>query len=256
MNENENLVAEATEKVEQIATEQTPKTYTQDELNEIVGKRLARQEARLNKEYERKQRENEDLIETLKTGTGKQTVSELIDTFTDFYTGKGIKINKQPDYSAKDIETLARADASDIINGGYEDVVEEVDRLANIDNLSPRDKALFKILAEHRQKLDRSKELAKIGISADVYNSKSFNEFQSMFKEDTPITMVYEQYQKTQQKKEIKPAGSIKNTAPADNGIKDFYTIEEARQFTEADFKKNPKIYERVVESSYKWNKK
>ena len=250
MNENENLVAEATENVEQ-TTEETPaKTYTQEEVNAMMGKRLARQEARIKKEYDRKYG---DLTETLRAGTGKQTVEEMNDAFTQFYESKGIKINKKPDYSDRDIETLARADANEIIQGGYEEVVEEVDRLANTENLSPRDRALFKILAEHRQNTERNTELAKIGITEDVYNSKEFQDYKSMFKDDTPITKVYELYQKTQPKKEFKTMGSMKNTTSADNGIKDFYTIEEARTFTQKDFEKNPKLFEKVVESSHKW---
>lgn len=250
MNENENLVAEVTENVEH-TTEETPaKTYTQEEVNAMMGKRLARQEARIKKEYDRKYG---DLTETLKAGTGKETVEELNDTFTQFYESKGIKINKKTDYSDRDIETLARADANEIIQGGYDEVVEEVDRLANTENLSPRDIALFKILAEHRQNTERNNELAKIGITEDVYNSKEFQDYKSMFKDNTPITKVWNEYQKSQPKKEFKTMGSMKNTASTDNGIKDFYTLEEAKKFTEKDFEKNPKLFERVVESSHKW---
>lgn len=252
MNENENLVAEATENVEH-TTEETPaKTYTQEEVNAMMGKRLARQEARIKKEYDRKYG---DLTETLKAGTGKETVEELNDTFTQFYESKGIKIKKQPDYSDRDIETLARADANEIIQGGYDEVVEEVDRLANTNNLSARDTALFKILAEHRQNTERSNELAKIGITEDVYNSKEFTEFRSMFKEDTPITKVYEQYQKSQPKKEFKTMGSMKNTASADNGVKAFYTPEEARKFTKKDFDDNPALFKAVEDSMKQWKK-
>jgi hypothetical protein len=255
MENNENFVTEeeVAENVEQ-TTEETPKLYTEAEFNakldEVLGKKIARREAKIRKEYDRKYG---DLTETLKAGTGKQTVEELNDTFTQFYESKGIKINKKPDYSDRDIETLARADANEIIQGGYDEVVEEVDRLANTENLSPRDMALFKILAEHRQNTERSTELAKIGITEDVYNSKEFTEFRSMFKEDTPITKVFEQYQKSQPKKEFKTMGSMKNTASADNGIKDFYTLEEAKRFTQKDFEKNPKLFEKVVESSHKW---
>ena len=55
MENNENFV-EQTENVEQ-TTEQTQpevKTYTQEEVDAIVGKRLARQEARIRKENDRK----------------------------------------------------------------------------------------------------------------------------------------------------------------------------------------------------------
>ena len=250
MNENENLVAEATENVEQ-TTEETPaKTYTQEEVNAMMGKRLARQEARIKKEYDRKYG---DLTETLKAGTGKETVEELNDTFTQFYESKGIKIKKQPDYSDRDIETLARADANEIIQGGYEEVVEEVDRLANTENLSQRDMALFKILAEHRQNTERNNELAKIGITEDVYNSKEFQDYKSMFKDNTPITKVWNEYQKSQPKKEFKTMGSMKNNTTADNGVKEFYSYEEASKFTKADFDKNPALYKAVLNSMPKW---
>ena len=37
------------------------------------------------------------------------------------------------------------------------------------------------------------------------------------------------------------------------NDVKDFYTFEEASKFTIEDFNKNPKLYEAVERSSYKW---
>ena len=256
MNENENLVTEeVTENVEH-TTEETPeKKYTQSEVNEIVGKRLARQEARIRKDYERKQRENDELVETLKAGTGKQSVKELDDTFTKFYESKGIKINKKPvtDYTDKDIETLARADADYIIQGGYEEVVEEVDRLANSGNLSPREKAMFNILAKHRQTAERNRELAEIGITEEEYNSKEFQDFAAMFKSDIPIAKIYENYDKTKPKKEFKTMGSMKNTSAPDNGVKEYYSFEEASKFTKEDFDKNPALYKAVVASMQKW---
>ena len=61
---------EVAENVEQ-TTEETPKMYTQEEVKAMMGKRLARQEARIKKEYDRKYG---DLTETLKAGTGKESV--------------------------------------------------------------------------------------------------------------------------------------------------------------------------------------
>ena len=73
MENNENFVAEqAAENVEQ-TTEQTPKTYTQEEVDAIVGKRIARKEAKIRKEYDRKYG---DLTEVLKAGTGKESVGK------------------------------------------------------------------------------------------------------------------------------------------------------------------------------------
>ena len=256
MNENENLVVneQTAEKVE-TTTEETPKTYTEAEFNakldEVLGKKIARKEAKIRKEYDRKYG---DLMETLRAGTGKETVEEVNDTFRGFYQQKGIQIPKKAEYSAKDIEVLAKAEADEYIRYGMEEVVEEVDRLTELgaDNMTAKEKAVFKILAEHRQKTERSNELAEIGVTEEVYNSKEFQDFASKFNSSTPIKDVFDIYNKTQPKKEYKTMGSMKNSA-TEEGIKDYYTPEEARRFSAKDFEKNPKLYERVVESSHKW---
>ena len=253
MNDNENLVLdEVTENVEQ-TTEETvispEKKYTEDDLNakanEIAGRRLARKEAKIRKEYERKYG---DLVETLKAGTGKESVEDLNDTFTKFYEGKGIKINK-PNYSDGDIEVLARADAEDIINSGFDEVVEEVDRLSEIGlaNMSARDKATFKILAEHRQSAERSRELAEIGITEEVYNSQEFKDFANKFNSKTPIKDIYDIYNKTKPKKEIRTAGSMKQSHN-DKGVKEYYTPDEIARLTEDDLD-DPKVWENVRRS-------
>ena len=257
MNENEkNLVTEeVAENVEQ-TTEETPKTYTEAEFNakldEVLGKKLARREAKIRKEYERKYGDLEDV---LKAGTGKESVVEITDTFAEFYKGKGIKLPEKPRYSDKDNEILARAEAADIINSGYEDVVEEVDRLTELgfENMSAREKAYFKVLAEHRQKTERQNELTKIGVTEDVYNSKEFQEFAGKFNSNTPIADIYNLYSKTQPKKDIKPMGSMKNSTSEDGTVKDFYTRDEALQFTKKDFDKNPALYKAVQASMLKW---
>ena len=256
MYENENLVTEqVAEKVEQ-TTEESPKTYTEAEFNakldEVLGKKIARREAKIRKEYERKYG---DLEEVLKAGTGKQSVDEMTNTFKEFYAAKGITIPNKPEYSAKDIETLAKAEADEIIRLGYEDVVEEVDRLTEIGaaNMSAREKALFKVLAEHRQNAERGHELSKIGVTEDVYNSQEFKDFQSKFNPNTPIKDVYDIYQKTKPKKEIQTMGSMKNNTSEDGTVKDFYTREEALQFTKKDFDKNPSLFKAVEASMLKW---
>ncbi len=253
MIENENLVTEeVAENVEQ-TTEETPiKTYTQEEVNAIVGKRIARNEAKIRKEYDRKYG---DLETVLKAGTGKDNVEEMTETFKDFYQKKGINIPQKAEYSTKDIEVLARAEADEIIRAGFEEVVEEVDRLAEIGagRMTAREKAVFKVLAEHRQNAEKSQELAKIGVTENVYNSQEFKDFAAKFNANTPIADVYEIYNKMQPKKEYKTIGSMKNSDSTDNGVKDFYTRDEALKFTKNDFDKNPKLYEAVQKSMLKW---
>ena len=237
-------------------TEETPRTYTEAEFNakldEVLGKKIARREAKIRKEYDRMYGK---LEEVLKAGTGKESVEEITDTFAEFYRGKGVNIPEKPNYSAKDIEVLARAEANEIISAGYEDVVEEVDRLTAVGaaNMTAREKALFKVLAEHRQSAERSNELSKIGVTEDVYNSQEFKDFASKFNPNTPIRDIYDIYHKTLPKKEIKTMGSMKHEAPASNGLKDFYTYEDAMKFTKEDFDKNPALFKKVQEDMTKW---
>jgi hypothetical protein len=245
MFDNENLVTEVTENVEQ-TTEETPKMFTQDEVNDIVGKAKARERAKITKQ---KDREYGVLMETLRAGTGKESVEDINDAFSKFYESKGIKIRKEPQYSAKDIETLAKAEAEEIIHNGYEDVVDEVDRLAEIgvDKMSAREKALFEALAKHRATAERNKELSTIGITEEVYNSKEFKEFSSQFNSNVPISKVYDLYNKTQPKKEIRTAGSMKHNT-VENGVKDFYTPEEIARLTMKDLD-DPNVWKAVRRS-------
>ena len=261
MNENENLVLDDTENVETVTTEENTgeeqveipvKTYTQEEVDEIVGKRLARNTAKIRKEYSKKYG---DLENVLKAGTGKDNVVELTDTFRSFYEQKGRHIPSEPTYSGRDIEVLAKAEADDIISAGFEEVVEEVDRLAElgIENMSAREKQVFKELAEYRQNAERSNELSKLGVTEDVYNSKEFKDFASKFGTNTTITEIYEIYNKMQPKKEVRTMGSLKNNTTNDTGVKDFYTRDEALKFTKKDFDNNPELFKAVEKSMLKW---
>lgn len=252
MENNENFVAEqVAENVEQ-TTEQTPKMYTQEEVDAIVGKRLARKEARIRKEYDRKYG---DLEGVLKAGTGKESIEEMTDTFKQFYQKKGIQMPEKPAYSDSDIAVLAKADAEDIIRSGYDDVVEEVDRLTalGVANMTAREKAIFKTLAEHRQSAERGRELSKLGVTEDVYNSSEFKDFAGKFNPNTPTRDIYDLYAKTQPKKEIRTMGSMKNSTTDDGTVKDFYTRDEALRFTKKDFDKNPALYKAVEASMLKW---
>lgn len=252
MENNENFVVNQTAENVEHTTEQTPKTYTQEEVDAIVGKRIARNEAKIRKEYDRNYG---GLMEVLKAGTGKESVEEMTDTFQKFYASKGVQMPQKPNYSAKDIEILAQAEANDIINSGFEDVVDEVDRLAalGVEKMTAKEKAIFKKLAEHRQSAERGRELSSIGVTEDVYNSAEFKAFAGKFNPNTPIKDIYDIYAKTLPKKEHKTMGSMKSNTPPDNGVKDFYSFEEAKKFTKADFDKNPALFKKVQESMTKW---
>jgi hypothetical protein len=258
---NEDLVTEevveteVTENVE-VTTEETPKTYSQEEfeaaLNERLNKRLdeilpgkiARREAKIRKEYDKKYGELENV---LRAGTGKESVEEIKDTFKDFYQKKGIQIQEKPNYSDRDIEVLAKAEAQDIIGYGFDEVVEEVERLAQIGaaNMDKREKALFKALAEYRQNVERTNELTKMGVTEDVYKSKDFSDFASKFNPTVSVAEIYEIYKGKRPKKNIKPAGSMKQSQSAP---KDYYTPEEIERLTMQDLD-DPVVWEKVRRS-------
>ena len=253
MENNENFVT-STENVETTTEEtQQAKTYTQEEVDAIVGKRLARQDAKIRKEYDR---QYGGLVDVLKAGTGKESVEEMTDTFRGFYEKKGIRIPNKNELTEQDLNVLAEADANEIINAGYEEVVEEVDRLAKrgFDSMTAREKAMYKKLAEHRQDAELARELSSIGVTEDVYKSDEFQKFRSQFNSNTPIKDVFDIYQKTH-KKEFRTAGSMKATPTDNSGVKDFYSFEEASKFTKEDFDKNPALFQSVVGSMPKWHK-
>lgn len=249
-------VGQTTEESGQQVEQPAEKTYTEAEFNakldEVLGKKIARNTAKIRREYEQKYGPLESV---LRAGTGKEDVEEMTDTFRDFYQKKGIKMPTEPTYSDKDIQVLARAEADDIIKSGMDEVVEEVDRLADIGvaKMTAREKAVFKALAEYRQNEEKTRELAKIGVTADVYNSKEFKDFSAKFSSNTPVTEIYDIYSKTQPKKDIKPMGSMTNNTPDAKGVKDFYTRDEALQFTKKDFDKNPALFKAVERSMQKW---
>ncbi len=252
MFENENLVTEeVTENVETATEEtveqvETPKTYTDEEVNQIVGKKLARQEQKIRKEFNRKYGELENV---LRAGTGVDDVSEMASTFRNFYEQKGIEIPSEPKYSSRDIEILAKAEANELINLGIEEVKEEADRLAQlgVENMTQRDKSLFLALNEHIKATETSRELAKLGITEDVYNSAEFQEFASKFNSNVPIAEVLNYYNQQKPKKEFKTMGSMKNTT-VDTGVKDYYSPEEIERLTEEDLA-NPNVWNAVRRS-------
>jgi hypothetical protein len=263
--ENENLVTEVTENVEDLTTEElvngatvgeetvnatenevtteTPvaETFTKEQVDEMIAKKLARKEAKIRKEFEKKYGRLENV---LKAGTGEEDLETMTDTFADFYTKKGIQIPSTPKYSDREMQILADAEANDIISSGYDEIVEEVDRLADIgvDNMTPQDKLIFSKLAKERTRLEEERELKSIGISklegefkefADKYPSLSLKE-------------KYELYTQLNPKKKGEPIGSMKSGQM--NKVKDYYSEDEISRLTLDDLN-DPVVWEAVRKS-------
>lgn len=240
---------------------ETPKLYSEEEfqqrlteeLDRVLPSKIGRKEAKLRKEYDGKYG---GLMDVLKAGTGKDSVEEITEAFRQHYAGKGVNIPKRDAYSDDDIRVLAKNDAAGIIKGGYDEVKDELARLGTVNarNMSSRDKALFAELSQYQQSEERVRDLAKIGVSKDVYGSENFRNFASKFNRDTSAREIYDLYAKTHtQQKEINNPGSMKNNPGKDTGVKDFYTRDEALKFTRADLDKNPALVKAIENSMQKW---
>lgn len=278
MEDNKELVLEDTENVEQateelvdgakvgeetvntteneITTENTPeeRLYTKAELKEKIDNAVRRRESKLHRDYEEKYGYLESV---LKAGTGIEDVSQLGDTFADFYTKKGRNVPQRNSYVNKyDMEAGAEKEANDIISSSFEEVVSEVDRLSDkgLDNMDDRERIVFQRLATYRQNKERENELLSIGVNKNLLESKEFNDFAGQFNSNVPIKQVYDMWTKTQPKPKVEQMGSMKNTNS--KTIKDYYTPEEARRLTNADFDNNPEL-EGIIEKSMKiWYEK
>lgn len=264
--ENENLVTDVTENVEQATeglvegaeestevVEESPKTYTEEELNkrvdELLAKKIARKEDKIRKEYEKKYSTHREIESVLNAGLGTSNIEEAKQSLEDFYAKRGIKVPKYHDtYSENDTKILANAEADSIIDAGYDEIVEEVNRLADIgaDKMTPREKIIFTKLAGERQRLEDQKALASLGISKDSIDAEDFKEFSKKLNPTLGLKEQYELYLAQKPKKQIEKMGSMKSGQASK--VKDFYTAEEIERMTDEDLD-NPAIWEAVRKS-------
>ena len=264
MENNEELVNETenveltTEEIEDVETpEEEPKEELQEPVEEMipkskaeemVKKRLLRQENKLRKEYAKKYGRLETVVNA---GLGTESTEEAVNKLTEFYESKGINIPNEPRYSDRDLEVLASAEADEIISSGYDDIVEEVDRLAQLDvnSMSQREKLVFTKLANARKSIEEEKELESIGISKKDLESEEFKEFIKDLNPSLSLKRKYELYQKNKPKEEIKQIGSLQSGKSKD--VKEYYSDKEISKMTLEDLD-NDEVWEAVRRSMTK----
>jgi len=265
MEDNNELVTDVTENVEEQATEELVegntepteveetvsepvKTYTDAEVDEIVKKKLYRQEQKLNREFNKQMSSYKRAEEVLNAGLGTSNIEEATNNLANFYKEKGITI---PEYHEQrtdhEIEVLAKDDANSIIDLGYDEIVAEVDKLAEIgiDNMSKRDKIMFQLLADERTKLENEKEIASLGVSKEELESDDFKAFSNKYP-TLSLKDRYDLYSQIKPKKIENKMGSMKNGAAS--VVKDYYSPEEIAKLTEEDLD-NPQVWEAVRRS-------
>lgn len=256
----EEVVEEYTESAEPIKEEEIPvKTYTEEEFNarldELLAKKIARKEAKIRKEYEDKYSTYKDAETVLNAGLGTSNIQEATENLRNFYTNKGIVIpESKPLYDERTQKLIAEDDARVIIEAGYDDIVDELDRLSHIglENMNPGDKLLFQRLAEKEKEIRSEKELASIGVSKDEIEKEDVKTYFSKLNPELSLKEKWDMYLSQKPKEPIESIGSLKDTKP--NATKEYYTEEEVSRLTEEDLD-NPDVWEAVVNSMRKWSK-
>lgn len=223
----------------------------QEEFNGMMKTRLDRKDRESQKEISKYR----SIEEVLKKGLNATDITDAESKLREFWKAEGISLPEptKPGLTDNEIRILAKAEADEIIESGDAEV--EANKLASkgYENMSAREREMFNTLAEHLIKEKKINELKSIGVKADLLDSKEFKDFASKFNSNTSVKDIYELYSRThKEEKKIEKMGSMKTEAKSDE-VKDFYTYEEAKKFTRADFDKNPKLYEVVEKSMAKW---
>ena len=265
MNENLEVVEDIQEETEEVieveATAEDEmledRKYTDADLDRIIQKKIARERTKAEKEKQQLNQKLSQLEQMLKAGTGAESLTEAEQTLRDHWSEQGVELPKFEEtyLDEKRINALAKFEAEEVIQAGYDDIVEEVERLAAIghENMNPVDKAMFIKLAEARQEMESKKELEKLGLTEDIFKDKEFEEFRKKMNKSVPISEVYSLYSKLKPKEEknIKPLGSM--TTPAETETKDYYTYEESLRFSKEEIESNPELFEKLKRSMVKW---
>jgi hypothetical protein len=262
----ENNLSLETENVEQ-TTEQTIETepvkmYTEEEfntrMNELLPKKLERAKAKMRREFEEEYAGYKEAEAVLNAGLGTSNIGDATNELKEFYKQKGVDIPRyQPEvtYSDEEVGVLANHEAQKIIDAGFDEVIDEVNRLAEkgLDGMSTKEKRLFKQLADYRQREESRIELAQIGVGAEVLDDADFQAFEKKLNPNMSAKEKYEMYLQTKPKAHIEPIGSMRGIKTGEPAVKEFYTHEEAMKFTKADFDKNPALFKAVTNSMQKW---
>lgn len=226
-----------------------------DRVNDILPKKIEREKRKMEKQYSDKLAKYEETDSILKAGLGTKDISESNQRMREFYKEQGIDIPaySKPKYSEEDEKILGKAEATKIIDLGFEEMQEEANRLATIgvDKMTPREKVMFNTLADELTHQKQVKELAELGVKEEILNNSEFKEFASQFTSKTPIKTIYEMYNVTHQSKpKAEKIGSMKNNISKEE--KDFYTPDEVNALTPEEWEK-PGVWEKVMASQRKW---
>lgn len=245
------------ETVEETKEEQPKGRFmTDEEIDNLVMKKVNRRMAKLEAQKEKELSVYKDTENVLKSALGASNIDEANKKLREYYTAEGVKLPDvyKPGLTSREVEVLAKADAQDFIDDGYESMLNEANRLAakEYKNLNERERIVFNTLAEKLTQEDNKRNLLKLGATEDILNDKDFIDFKNQFNSKTPIGDIYNLYLKTRDSK-TKPVamGSMKDTV-AQKETKDFYSPTDVKNLSDDDWNK-PGVWERALASMKKW---
>ena len=252
----ENVQEEKEQEVSQVDEKQSQ--LTEAEIQERIDKAVKN---RLKQERRKNERDNKSLYqieETLRKGLGTDDRNEILSKLQEFYDVTPVETNQ------KDEEFLGKAYANEIIDSGdIQEIEDEANRLASIprDKRTVRENAMFNILCQKLVSNRQENELKEKGVDTKILLDSKFNAFREKLNSNVSIIEAVEMYNKlntpqVEEPKKEKPAspGSAKTKGTSTEGVvKEFYTFEEAKNFTKKDFDKNPKLFKAVRMSMPKW---
>lgn len=223
---------------------------TDEELNEIVDKRVRRKLDKIEREHAKQLADYQDTEAVLNAGLGTNNIQEANQRMREYYENEGIKMPERivPSYSKHQIEILAKDEANDFIEDGYDAMVNEANRLAQkgYANMTESEKIIFTTLGDEITKERDKKELKSLGANEELLNDKQWKDFRNQFNSNVPIEKIYALYKGIQPKTKVENPGSMKNTPTKE--VKDSYTDEEISKLTLEDLDK-PGVFEAVRKS-------
>ena len=259
--EDEEQVQDTVEETETNSEEDIEKRIEQEvnkRLEEKIQWRLKRDRDVRERKESKKLEKYKYLESVIKSGLGVDNLDDAISKTSNFYKEQGINIPEFKDsYSERDEKILAKADAQEIIELGRDEMEAEANRIASIpmEQRTIREKTIFETVCKELINLKDIDELKAKGYKTDILETKEFNQFRDRFNVNTPISEIYEMYNKINGQVVEQPAspGSAK-TNTTNNEIKDYYTPEEVRNFTEEELD-NPKLMSAIEKSMQLWGK-
>lgn len=246
---------ETTEEAPKVVEEPTKepemvKSFTQEDVNEMIKDRIKRERNRLDREYREQLSKYEELAYLTQEGLKASNLEETLEKSRTFYGKQGIKY--QPAKSTREDEILANAYTREIIeeSDSIEDIKAVADKLLNKGvNITSREKLIVQGLISEMESRERLSNLKKLGVKEEVYNSKEFRDFEKKFAKDTPIKDVYDLYRsKTKATKIVENPGSMKSVPTKEK--KKYITEAEYDKMTDKEIEENMDL---IRESMSKW---